>query len=270
MKLILLTSLISVLTVLTLIILVPSTTPFSVFSTHPLGLSIAEKDFVNSGNIVVIVQPRHSVDQLVNNVLKNNGTVVLIGDNSVINDTLKEFGAYIDKSVIVDPLFNAGDESEVEVFYKGKPAVFLNPHPIYNVTPLVETSPHALTSKKEGPFTVVGKIKVNGGGEIIVISSPYVITNHYINYNLDFLRSIIGESAYIYPNPGSLLDYAKLLLKDLPNYSHLIAFSSFGILGLKFKKKNTSSKSVLEKVLSLHPDWDENVLRRIYNDRGEE
>ncbi|WP_256201807.1 hypothetical protein [Sulfuracidifex metallicus] len=48
MKLILISSLLSILVVLTLIYVTPSTTPFSVFSNSPLGLSSTEKYFTPS------------------------------------------------------------------------------------------------------------------------------------------------------------------------------------------------------------------------------
>jgi hypothetical protein len=269
MKLILISSLLSILVVLTIIYVTPSTTPFSVFSNSPLGLSSAERYFTPSNNVVIIVQPQRNVTQLVKGVLTNNGTVILVGDNSVINNTLKEFGAYIGSSIIRDSVFNAGNDSEIEVFYKGNLAVFYDSHPIYNVTPLVESSPYSYTITQKGPFTVVGVIKVNKG-RIVVISSPYVLTNYYIKENLNFLYAIAGNSAYVYPNVLSPLDYVKALLNQLSYYSYIVLLLSLVVFRLKFKSKNERSKNVLERLLSLHPDWDENVLRRIYDDRGEE
>jgi hypothetical protein len=113
-------------------------------------------------------------------------------------------------------------------------------------------------------------IKVHNVGRIIVISSPYVLTNYYINENLNFFYAIIGESAYIYPNVSSPLDYVKALLNQLSYYSYIVLLPSLAVFRLKFKGKNERSKTVLKRLLSLHPDWDENVLRRIYDDRGEE
>jgi len=107
-------------------------------------------------------------------------------------------------------------------------------------------------------------------GRIVVISSPYVLTNYYIKENLNFLYAIIGKSAYIYPNVFSPLDYVKALLNQLSDYSYIVLLLSLAIFRLKFKRKNEQSKTVLKRLLSLHPDWDENVLRRIYDDRGEE
>jgi len=262
--------LLSILVILTIIYVTPSTTPFSVFSNSPLGLSSAEKYFTPSNNVVIIVQPQQNVTQLVKEVLTNNGTVILVGDNSVINNTLKEFGAYIGSNIIKDNVFNAGNDSEIEVFYKDNLAVFYDSHPIYNVIPLVESSPYSYTVTQKGPFTVVGMIKVNNTGRIVVISSPYVLTNYYINENLKFLYAIVGNSAYVYPNVLSPLDYVKALLNQLSYYSYIVLLSSLAVFGLKFKNKNERSKTVLERLLSLHPDWDENVLRRIYHDRGEE
>ncbi|ADB86794.1 hypothetical protein [Saccharolobus islandicus] len=270
MKLILLSSLLSILIVLTLIYVTPSTTPFSVFSNSPLGLSSTERYFTPSNNVVIIVQPQQNVTSLIKKVLTDNGTVVLVGDNSVINNTLKEFGAYIGSCIIRDNVFNAGNDSEIEVFYQGDLAVFFDSHPIYNVTPLVETSPYSYTINQKGPFTVVGMIKVHGMGRIIVISSPYVLTNYYIKENLNFLYAIIGKSAYIYPNVVSPLDYVKALLNQFSNYSYIVLLLSLVTFRLKFKRKNEESKTVLKRLLTLHPDWDENVLRRIYYDRGEE
>jgi len=270
MKLILISSLLSILVVLTIIYVTPSTTPFSVFSNSPLGLSSAEKYFTPSNNVVIVVQPQQNVTLLVKEILINNGTVILVGDNSVINNTLKEFGAYIGSYIIRDNVFNAGNESEIEVFYKGNLAVFFDSHPIFNVTPLVESSPYSYTVTQKGPFTVVGMIKVHNMGRIVVISSPYVLTNYYINENLNFLYAIVGNSAYIYPNVFSPLDYVKALLNQLSYYSYIVLLLSLSILRLKFKSKNERSETVLERLLSLHPDWDENVLRRIYDDRGEE
>jgi len=258
------------LVILTIIYVTPSTTPFSVFSNSPLGLSSAEKYFTPSNNVVIIVQPQQNVTQLVKEVLTNNGTVILVGDNSVINNTLKEFGAYIGSSIIRDSVFNAGNDSEIEVFYKGNLAVFYDSHPLHNVTPLVESSPYSYTVTQKGPFTVVGMIKVHNTGRIVVISSPYVLTNYYINENLKFLYAIVGNSAYVYPNVLSPLDYVKALLNQLSYYSYIVLLSSLAVFGLKFKNKNERSETVLERLLSLHPDWDENVLRRIYHDRGEE
>ena len=270
MKLVILSSLLSVLIVLTLIYFTPSTTSFSVFSSSPLGLSSAEKYFAPSNDVIIIVQPQQNVTSLVEKFLRDNGTVVLVGDNSVINDTLKEFGAYIGSYVIKDPIFNAGNDSEIEVFYRGNLAVFFDAHPIYNVTPLVESSVYSYTVNQKGPFTVVGEIKPHGMGRIIVISSPYVLTNYYIKDNLGFLYAIIGKSAYIYPNISSPLDYIKALLNQLSEYSYVILLLSLGVFGLKFKRRKNEKESVIKKVLSLHPDWDERVLRRIYDDRGEE
>jgi hypothetical protein len=269
MKLILISSLLSILVVLTIIYVTPSTTPFSVFSNSPLGLSSAERYFTPSNNVIIIVQPQQNVTQLVKKILINNGTVILVGDNSVINNTLKEFGAYIGSCIIRDNFFNAGNDSEIEVFYKGNLAVFFDSHPIYNVTPLVESSPYSYTTQK-GPFTVVGMIKVHNMGRIVVISSPYVLTNYYIKENLNFLYAIIGKSAYIYPNVFSPLDYVKALLNQLSDYSYIVLLLSLAIFRLKFKSKNKQSENMLKRLLSLHPDWDENVLRRIYDDRGEE
>jgi len=270
MKLILISSLLSILVVLTIIYVTPSTTPFSVFSNSPLGLSSAERYFTPSNNVVIIVQPQQNVTQLVKKILINNGTVILVGDNSVINNTLKEFGAYIGSCIIRDNVFNAGNDSEIEVFYKGNLAVFFDSHPIYNVTPLVESSPYSYTITQKGPFTVVGMIKVHNMGRIVVISSPYVLTNYYIKENLNFLYAIIGKSAYIYPNVFSPLDYVKALLNQLSYYSYIVLLLSLAIFRLKFKRKNEQSETMLKRLLSLHPDWDENVLRRIYDDRGEE
>jgi hypothetical protein len=270
MKLILLSSLLSILVVFTLIYVTPSTTPFSVFSNSPLGLSSAERYFTPSNNVVIIVQPQQNVTQLIKKILMNNGTVILVGDNSVINNTLKEFGAYIGNYIVRDNVFNAGNDSAIEVFYKGNLAVFFNSYPIYNVTPLVETSPYSYTISQKGPFTVVGIIKVHGMGRIVVISSPYVLTNYYIKENLNFLYAIIGKSAYIYPNAFLPLDYVKALLNQLSYYSYIVLLLSLAIFRLKFKRKNEQSKTMLKRLLFLHPDWDENVLRRIYNDRGEE
>ncbi|MCI4409236.1 MAG: hypothetical protein JHC26_09100 [Thermofilum sp.] len=270
MKLILISSLLSILVILTVIYVYPSKTPFSVFSNSPLGLSSAETYFTPSNDVVIIVQPQQNVTQLVKETLMNNGTVILVGDNSVINDTLKEFGAYIGSYIIKDKVFNAGNDSEIEVFYKGNLAVFYDSHPIYNVIPLVESGPYSYTTTQKGPFTVVGMIKVNDMARIIVISSPYVFTNYYIENNINFLYAIIGKSAYIYPNVYSPLDYVKALLNQFSYYSYIVLLSSLAIFRLKFKSKNEQSKAVLERLLSLHPDWDENVLRRIYDDRGEE
>jgi hypothetical protein len=269
MKLILISSLLSILVVLTIIYVTPSTTPFSVFSNSPLGLSSAEKYFTPSNNVVIIVQPQQNVTPLVKKILINNGTVILVGDNSVINNTLREFGAYIGSCIVRDKVFDAGNNSEIEVFYKGNLAVFLDSHPIYNATPLVESSPYSYTIAHKGPFTVVGMIKAHKG-RIIVISSPYVLTNYYIKENLNFLYAIVGNSAYIYPNTSSPLDYVKALLNQLSYYSYIVLLLSLAVFGLKFKNKNERSKTVLKRLLSLHPDWDENVLRRIYDDRGEE
>jgi hypothetical protein len=252
-----------------MIYVTPSTTPFSVFSNSPLGLSSAEKYFTPSNNVVIIVQPQQNVTQLVKKTLVNNGTVILVGDNSIINNTLKEFGAYIGSNIIRDSVFNAGNDSEIEVFYKGNLGVFYDSHPIYNVTPLVESSSYSYTVTKGGPFTVVGLIKLHNKGRIIVISSPYVLTNYYIKDNLNFLYAIVGNSAYIYPNVSSPLDYVKALLNQL-SYSYVVLLLSLAIFGLKFKNKKERSETVLKRLLSLHPDWDENVLRRIYDDRGEE
>ncbi|WP_256201806.1 hypothetical protein [Sulfuracidifex metallicus] len=148
--------------------------------------------------------------------------------------------------------------------------MFFDSHPIYNVTPLVETSPYSYTITQKGPFTVVGMIKVHNMGRIVVISSPYVLTNYYIKENLNFLYAIIGKSAYIYPNVFSPLDYVKALLNQLSDYSYVVLLLSLAIFRLKFKRKNEQSKTMLKRILSLHPDWDENVLRRTYDDRGEE
>jgi hypothetical protein len=253
-----------------MIYVTPSTTPFSVFSNSPLGLSSAEKYFTPSNNVVIIVQPQQNVTQLVEEVLTNNGTVILVGDNSIINNTLKEFGAYIGSNIIRDSVFDAGNDSEIEVFYKDNLGVFYDSHPIYNVTPLVESSSYSYTVTKGGPFTVVGLIKLHNKGRIIVISSPYVLTNYYIKDNLNFLYAIVGNSAYIYPNVSSPLDYVKALLNQLSYYSYIVLLLSLAIFGLKFKNKKERSETVLKRLLSLHPDWDENVLRRIYDDRGEE
>ena len=264
--------LVSVIVVLTLIYVIPSQTPFSAFSGSPLGLSLAERFFSTSDKVVVIVQPHHEVTQLVNMYLHENYTIVLVGNNNVINETLKEFGAYLGPYSVKDPVFNAGNSSEVEVFYDGQVGILYDSYPIYNVSPMVETSGFSYAGHQRGPFTVVGEIRLKGGATVIVISSPYVMTNYFIRDNLNFLYAVVGKSAYIYPNPESPLDYVKLALDSLPNYSLLALVLSLLILPIKVKDENIrkNKDEIIKRVLSLHPDWDETVLRRIYDDRNKE
>ncbi len=259
--------LVGILLGLAVIIALPSTTPYSMVNNGPTGLSSISKIYNAKPIKIIMSKPEgspnetalliihfsrisnESLDRLLDYV-EEGGIVVASGDEFFLNQLLRGVNTsiHVSSSTLYDMVYNNGSRFDPIAYssYCNTSLVLDKPHPVIgDIEPLAITSNFSYLDVNNngymdledvmGEWVVAGVLRY-GSGELVIIGSPNVFTNKYIDANREFVNCIIGgRSLYIdQSQPASNpFESFKLLVKYQPSGNvRVIAVFIAGILGV--------------------------------------
>jgi hypothetical protein len=248
------------------------------------------QDFV----LIIIGPQKPFYEEEIDNIERflNNGGLLILADNfGSGNQLLNGLGldARFGNQTVNDPVFNFGNSLILRGFSSIQNLKNLS---LYYSTYLILDSKHDLiastsvfsyikinNTEKFGPFPVVASINY-GKGKIILIATPYIWVNSFINegdnakllYFLIQNRTAILDVLHWEADALTYLkEYAYLLYSaistSLIKYIILVGCIAFIFL-FKIKENNMLAKSnELERIIKENPDWDIDLLRKIKEER---
>jgi len=241
------------------IIYLPTSTPYSIYNVGPNGFSrfFAETTPIYSireasklpGNTTLITLSNNLDDiDTLRNYVSNGGTLIILYNINHTKNYAEDLfeGINVENVTVVDNTYHVGSGSTpyawVSMGQHLWRIVLHKPLPIRIVgngwVPLALTSPFSFKDtngngardpfETEGQYTV-GACKSIGDGKVCVITSPSLISNKLLSYNMDFIRSL-GKEAFLYVGSTNLALVDRLKLAIHMGFSRIAFTFSLAIL----------------------------------------
>ena len=208
-----------------IIIMLPSSTPYSVINTGgnglsqlalslnatPLRTSIGEAPSDPGESALIIIQQGPSTGLTVKTAVDfamRGGLVIVSGDYYFLQSFAQEtdLPVSVREAPILDPIMNAGDRFHPLLYSSSCPYRLIGYKPyvlsaeetakaiaVSSDYSYVDENGNGFLDLTEGIDSYVTGVQVRvGEGAIIVFSSPDSFTNEYIGGNLDFIKCLLG------------------------------------------------------------------------------
>ena len=229
--------------------------------------------------------------------LRRGGMVVLMDDYGSGNDLLAKLNVSVQfANIEVRDLLFRGEDSRLIKIVEVKPyALNVSSLTLNCATALIgvresevlaRSSPFSYLDENgnglpdegepKGPFPVIAKIEY-GEGALILISDSSLFINCMIdegdNYallrNLTAYKRVFIDTSHWKPSRLTLFKAKLMKSYDLIKAGEVkyTLLALLAVLTFKLKWRKEKEKSELKKVLKIHPDWDEGLLRKLEEER---
>ena len=220
--------------------------------------------------------------------VESGGTLLVAGSGPAVNALLSAVGSCLStlNGTVEDETLNYGAPNFVAAYFGGAAVALYNASPIDlsscpGASALAATAPSSFAvaangTRVRGPFVVAAEQRL-GLGRVILVSSPYALSNGALNYTgnselLEYatggLRPYLVEFLWYRP-PYSLLGSYARALAPYRAWLALATSLAAGLAAYSLRGGGRRGGEALEDIIARHPGWDRRLLEELAREREE-